>query len=95
MFKNLINKFKEKKNQKKVMVNVPRAKVKRFEPERAEIKRFEPKKFEPKKFEPERTNVFEMRYVDTETGEVHTFDSSNFEEFDRVMSNKNYKLIFG
>lgn len=34
-----------------------------------------------------------MKYKD-ENGVIHEFDSSNYDEFCRVMSNKNYTLIF-
>lgn len=44
---------------------------------------------------PEEINVFEMAYRNIVTGEIGKFDSRNFEEFDRVMSDKNNQLIFG
>lgn len=44
---------------------------------------------------PEEINVFEMTYRNIVTGEIDKFDSRNFEEFDRVMSDKNNQLIFG
>lgn len=43
----------------------------------------------------EKTNIFEMKYRNNNTGEIHTFDASDFEAFDEVMSRKDVTLIFG
>lgn len=45
--------------------------------------------------EPEKTDIhYEMKYLDTETGEVHTFDVLDYEAFDKVLSNSKNQLIF-
>lgn len=62
---------------------------------RVEVKRFEPERIEVKKFEPKRFNPFELKYRDTETGEIHIIDTRDDEAFDRVMSNRNNQIIFG
>ena len=52
-------------------------------------------KTEINRVKPEEINVFEMTYRNIVTGEIGKLDSRNFEEFDRVMSDKNNQLIFG
>lgn len=77
----MFNKLFKKKAKKTVeVVDVPRAEIPKIEVE---------------KVEPERVSIFTMRYRDTETGEIHTFDASDFDAFDKVMSNPKNQLMFG
>lgn len=86
----MFNFFRRNKKARKNITNADMAKS-----YAADIHKTEIEKVEVPKVEPERINTFEMRYMDTKTGEIFTFDSRDFDAFDKVMSNKDYKLIFG
>lgn len=60
--------------------------VSREEVEKPRVETVEPKEAKP---------WYMTRYIDTETGEMHEFDSRDFEAFDKVMSKKTNKIIFG
>ena len=71
---------------KKAKTNKREPAVSRVEIENAHVEPVEPKEVKP---------WYMTRYIDTETGEMHTFDSRDSEAFDKVMSKKTNKLIFG
>lgn len=71
---------------KKVKTNKRESAVFRAEIENTHVETVEPKEVNP---------WYMTRYIDTETGEMHTFDSRDFEAFDKVMSKKTNKIIFG
>lgn len=71
---------------KKAKTNKRESAVSRVEIDNARVEMVEPKEVKP---------WYMTRYIDTETGEMHTFDSRDSEAFDKVMSKKTNKLIFG
>lgn len=71
---------------KKVKTNKRESAVSRAEIENTRVETVEPKEVNP---------WYMTRYIDTETGEMYTFDSRDFEAFDKVMSKKTNKIIFG
>ena len=71
---------------KKVKTNKRESAVSRAGIEYAHVETVTPKEVNP---------WYMTRYIDTETGEMHTFDIRDFEAFDKVMSKKTNKIIFG